>query len=116
MFCSKNTRRTLMPLSNKQTYSAQKMKLSVKDVFSECNQICSFLRIWLHLLKKFLMENFIFCAVKMDSSRNGKCFLQNENVHQNNSSNCSTSRLTKSYAPTETAPSGGLCQSFRLLI
>ena len=24
----------------------------------------SFLRIWLHLLKKSLMENFIFCAVK----------------------------------------------------
>ena len=26
--------------------------------------VLSFLRIWLHLLKKSLMENFIFCAVK----------------------------------------------------
>ena len=27
------------------------------------NQICSFLRIWSHLLKKSLMENFIFCVL-----------------------------------------------------
>ena len=33
------------------------MKFSIKDFFS------SFLRIWLHLLKKSLMENFIFCGV-----------------------------------------------------
>ena len=29
----------------------------------KCDQIRSFLRIWSHLLKKSLMENFIFCAV-----------------------------------------------------
>ena len=40
----------------------KKMKLSIKDSFSKCDQIRSFLRIWSHLLKKFLMENFIFCA------------------------------------------------------
>ena len=34
------------------------MKFSTKDFFSK-----SFLRIWSHLLKKSLMENFIFCAV-----------------------------------------------------
>ena len=34
-----------------------------KDFFSECDQILSFLRIWSHLQKKYLMENFIFCAV-----------------------------------------------------
>ena len=39
------------------------MKFSIKDFFSKCDQICSFLRIWSHLLKKSLMENFIFCAV-----------------------------------------------------
>ena len=39
------------------------MKFSIKDLFSKCDQIRSFLRIWLHLLKKSLMENFIFCAV-----------------------------------------------------
>ena len=35
----------------------------MKDFFSKCDQIRSFLRIWSHLLKKSLMENFIFCAV-----------------------------------------------------
>ena len=61
------------------------MKFSIKDFFSKCDQIrsgwvlilvklraeaCNFtkintppLRISLHLLKKFLMENFIFCAM-----------------------------------------------------
>ena len=32
--------------------TAQKMKFSIKDFFSKCNQIRSFLRIWSHLLKK----------------------------------------------------------------
>ena len=31
--------------------------------FSKCDQFPSFLRIWSQILKKFLMENFIFCAV-----------------------------------------------------
>ena len=39
------------------------MKFSVKDFFSKCEQIRSKLRNWSHLLKKSLMENFIFCAV-----------------------------------------------------
>ena len=43
--------------------TAPKMKFSIKDFFSKCDQIRSFLRIWLHLLKKSLMGNFIFCAV-----------------------------------------------------
>ena len=43
--------------------TAQKLKFSVKDFFSRCDQIRSFLRIWSHLLKKCLMENFNFCAV-----------------------------------------------------
>ena len=40
--------------------TAQKMKFSIKDFFSKCDQIRSFLLIWSHLLKKYLMENFIF--------------------------------------------------------
>ena len=44
--------------------TAQKMKFSIKDFFSKCDQIRSFLRIWSHLLKKLLMENFMFCLVK----------------------------------------------------
>ena len=38
------------------------MKLPIKDFFNKCDQICSSLRIWSHLLKKS-MESFIFCAV-----------------------------------------------------
>ena len=41
----------------------QKMKFSIKDFFSKRDQICSFLRIWPHLLEKSLMENFIVCVV-----------------------------------------------------
>ena len=43
--------------------TAQKMKFSIKDFFSKCDQIRSFLRIWSHLLK----QNFIFCAVTVPS-------------------------------------------------
>ena len=43
--------------------AAQKMKFSIKGFFSKCEQIREKLRIWSHLLKKSLMENFIFCAV-----------------------------------------------------
>ena len=43
--------------------TAQKMKFCIKDFSSKCDQTRSFLRIWSHLLEKFLMENFIFCAV-----------------------------------------------------
>ena len=39
------------------------MKLFTKDFFSKCDQIRSVLRIWSHLLKKSLIENFISCAV-----------------------------------------------------
>ena len=42
---------------------AQKMKFSIKDFFSKCDQIRRKLQIWSHLLKKSLMENFIFRAV-----------------------------------------------------
>ena len=43
--------------------TAQKMKFSINEFFSKCDQILSFLQIWSRLLKKFLMENFFFCAV-----------------------------------------------------
>ena len=44
-------------------YTGQKMKFSIKNFFSKRDQIRSFLKIWSHLLKKYLMENFIFGAV-----------------------------------------------------
>ena len=43
--------------------TAQKMKFSIKDIFSKRDQIRWKLRIWSHLLNKSIMENFIFCAV-----------------------------------------------------
>ena len=41
------------------TGTAQKMKFSIQDFFSKCDQIRRKLWIWSHLLKKFLIENFI---------------------------------------------------------
>ena len=40
--------------------TAQKMKFSIKDFFSKCDQTHKKLRIWSHLLKKSLIENFFF--------------------------------------------------------
>ena len=40
--------------------TAQKIKFSNKDFFSKCYQICSFLRIWSHLIKMSLMETSFF--------------------------------------------------------
>ena len=37
------------------------MKFSIKDFFSKCDRN---LRIWSHLRKKSLMENFIFYAMR----------------------------------------------------
>ena len=44
-------------------YTAQKMKFSIMDFFSKCDLIRRKLWIWSQLLKKSLIENFIFCAV-----------------------------------------------------
>ena len=43
--------------------TAQKMKFFITDFYSKCDQICRKLRIWSHLPKKSVMENFIFCPV-----------------------------------------------------
>ena len=39
------------------------MKFSNEESFRKYDQIRRKLRIWSHLLKKSLMENFIFCEV-----------------------------------------------------
>ena len=41
------------------------MKFSIKDFFSKFDKIRRKKRIWSHLLKTSLMENFIFCAVNI---------------------------------------------------
>ena len=43
--------------------NAQKMKFSIEEFFSKCDQNRSLPWIWSHLLKKSFMEKFIFCAV-----------------------------------------------------
>ena len=44
-------------------FTVRKMKFSITDFFSKCDQIRRKLRIWSHLLKKSIMENFVFCVV-----------------------------------------------------
>ena len=41
---------------------------SVKGFFSNCEKICRKLQICSHLLRKSLMENFVFCAVQFKQS------------------------------------------------
>ena len=43
--------------------TTHRAKLSINDFFSKCDQVRSFRWIWSYLLKKFLMENSIFCTV-----------------------------------------------------
>ena len=58
------------------SYTPQKMKFSINDFFSKCDQICSFLRIWSYFLKKSLMENFIFFAVIAERIHSQHLFLE----------------------------------------
>ena len=39
------------------------MKFPIKEFFTKCDEIRRKLWIWSHLLKKYLIENFIFCTV-----------------------------------------------------
>ena len=48
------------------SHTAQKMKFSIKNFFSKFDQLRRKLWIWSHLLKKSLMEKFIFCAVSKE--------------------------------------------------
>ena len=52
------------------SHTSQKMTFFIKVFFSKCDQIDIFLRIWSHLLKKSLIENFNFCAVRNFELRN----------------------------------------------
>ena len=63
--------------------TGQKLKFSIKDFFSKCDQIRSFLRIWSHLLKKSYLENFIFVQCNCKAVINiglGGCFRQGSQV------------------------------------
>ena len=58
-----NVSHLLMYIIGIKDTTEQKMKFPIKNFFSKCDQIRSFLGICLHLLKKSLMESFIFCVV-----------------------------------------------------
>ena len=45
------------------------LRFFIKNFFSKCDQIRRKLWIWSHLLKKFLMENFYFCAVTVGQKK-----------------------------------------------
>ena len=51
------------------TVNAQKMKFSITDFLSKCDQIRSFIRLWSHLLKKSVIANFIFYTMSVTSLR-----------------------------------------------
>ena len=59
-------------------HSAQKIKLSVKNFFGKCDQICRDLRIWSHLLRNSLMQNFIFCTGTFEMNLWTNSFCQEE--------------------------------------
>ena len=65
-------------MENYEKCTAQKMKFSIKDFFSKCDQIRRKLGIWSHLLKKSLMKNCIFCVVVL------KSVLVHENINYRN--------------------------------
>ena len=68
----------MQALLNLQLSLYKQMKISIKDFISKCDQICRKLQIWSHLLKKSLMENFIFCAVQC---YNFDSYVQQQLIH-----------------------------------
>ena len=46
------------------------MKFSTQDLFTKFDEIRIFLRIWSHLMKKSLVGNLIFVAVKIIQKSN----------------------------------------------
>ena len=55
-------------------------KFSIKDFVTKSEQIRSFLRIWSYLLKKSLMENFLFMQCHSSNSSNSIVDEDNANV------------------------------------
>ena len=59
-----------MKLSWNSNYTAQKLKFSIQIFFSKWDQIRRKLRTWSHLLKKPLIENFIFVPCYKEIPKN----------------------------------------------
>ena len=62
-FFKPNFQHTHSSHSSLQKKKKKKKKKSIKDFFSNCDQISRKLRIWSHLLKKSLIVNLRFCVV-----------------------------------------------------
>ena len=62
-FCRYERHQIMKELENLCLLHCTKKKFTIKDFFSKCDQIRRKLRIWSHLLKKSLKENFFYCAV-----------------------------------------------------
>ena len=80
--------RQIRTIMNLFTVTAQKMKFSINDFFSKCDQISSFLWVSSHLLKKSLMENFIFFTVSTMIELHIGELLPEENVSFENTPVC----------------------------
>ena len=64
--------------NNVRSFTAQKMKFSISDFFSKCGQVLKKLRIRSHVLKKSLLESFIFFfAVRRNGGLTGQSFYRN---------------------------------------
>ena len=83
-----NGKNSYFVTNNESSDTRQKMKFSIKYFFSKCDQIGSFLRIWSHLLKKSLIENFIFCAVWIKKGYKKADFNWHRNAYTKKRPNC----------------------------
>ena len=54
---------------------------SIKDLSRKCDQVHRKLQIWSNLLKKSVMENFIFCTVQLPLLRDTSQLGAPENLH-----------------------------------
>ena len=61
------TLKMYLPVGKSSAHTEQKLNFSIKDFFNKCDLIRRKLRIGSHLLKKSLMENFIFGAATVAS-------------------------------------------------
>ena len=81
----------------------QKIKFSIKDFVSKSEQIRSFLRIWSYLLKKTLMENFLFMQCHSSNSSNSIVDEDNANVSsQHDEERLSISEKLQKLLPSKT--------------
>ena len=62
---SKKKKKWKLHLYIQKNNAAQKMKFSIKDIFSKYDQNCSFLLILVTFTEEILNGNFIFCAMRI---------------------------------------------------